>query len=53
MEEMDENVLSTIQLYLASEILIKILEEITTENLWLKLVSFYMTKSLSNRFYVK
>lgn len=44
---------SAIQLSLADEVLREIVDEDTTVGLWLKLESRYMTKSLTNRLYMK
>ena len=44
---------SAIQLTLADEVLREIVDEDTAVGLWLKLESRYMTKSLTNRLYMK
>jgi hypothetical protein len=44
---------SAIQLYLSNEVLRKVVKENTASKLWLKLESLYMTKSLTNRLYLK
>nr|CAD1835542.1 unnamed protein product [Ananas comosus var. bracteatus] len=52
-EEIDDKALTTIQLYLSDEILREILDEKITAGLRLKLESLYMTKSLTNKLYLK
>nr|CAD1835524.1 unnamed protein product [Ananas comosus var. bracteatus] len=52
-EEIDDKALTTIQLYLSDEILREILDEKITVGLRLKLESLYMTKSLTNKLYLK
>jgi hypothetical protein len=52
-EEILEKAHSVIQLCLNNEVLREVVEEDTTTNLWLKLESLYMTKSLTNRLYLK
>ena len=52
-EEMDEKVLTSIQLYLSNEVLQEVVHEKTTISLWLKLESLYMTKTLVNRLHLK
>ena len=44
---------SAIQLCLADEVLREVADEDTTAGLWLKLESLYMTKSLTNKLYLK
>jgi hypothetical protein len=52
-EEIMEKAHSAIQLCLSNEVLRKVVEENTASKLWLKLESLYMTKSLTNRLYLK
>jgi hypothetical protein len=52
-EEILEKTHSAIQLCLNNEVLCKVVEEDTAAKLWLKLESLYMTKSLTNRLYLK
>jgi len=52
-EELDEKALSSIQLSLSKEFLREIANETTTAELWLKLESLYMTKSLANKLRLK
>eukprot|EP00253_Pinus_taeda_P003620 PITA_03620 len=52
-EDLDARSLSTIRLCLADEVLFNIVEESTTTGLWEKLEKLYMTKSLTNRIYLK
>lgn len=52
-EDLDARALSTIKLCLADEVLFNIVEESTTLGLWEKLEKLYMTKSLTNRIYLK
>jgi hypothetical protein len=52
-EDMDLKALSAIQLCLSNEVLQEVLEETKAAGLWLKLESLYMTKSLSNKLYLK
>lgn len=52
-EDYDLKDQSAIRLYLADEVLYNILNEDSTVKLWLKLESFYMIKSLTNRLYLK
>ena len=53
MSDMDEKALMSIQLYLSNEVLREIVHEKTTTNLWQKLESFYMDKTLANRLHLK
>jgi len=50
---MDLNAASTIQLCLAEEIMYDVMDEETTTGLWSRLETLYMTKSLSNKLYLK
>ena len=52
-EEMDLKVASTIQLCLADEVMYNVMDEETTIGLWSRLEILYMTKSLSNKLYLK
>ena len=52
-EDLDARALSTIWLCLADEVLFNIFGESTTKGLWKKLETLYMTKSLTNRIYLK
>ncbi|MBA0879292.1 hypothetical protein Goshw_024258 [Gossypium schwendimanii] len=52
-EELDENILSTIQLCIANTILQEVLMEKTSSVLWKMLESLYATKSLANRLVLK
>ena len=52
-EEMDLKAASTIQLCLADEVMYNVMDEDTATGLWLRLESLYMTKSLSNKLYLK
>jgi hypothetical protein len=52
-EEILEKAHSTIQLCLSNEVLREVVEEDTVANLWLKLESLYMNKSLINHLYLK
>jgi len=51
-EEMDLKATNTIWLCLADKVTYNMLDETITE-LWLKLETLYMTKSLSNKLYLK
>ena len=53
LEEMDLRAASTIQLCLADEIIYNVMDEETATGLWLRLETLYMTKSLSNKLYLK
>ena len=44
---------STIQLCLADEVMYNVMDEKMTTNLWSKLETLYMIKSLSNKLYLK
>jgi len=52
-EELDLKVISTIRLCLANEVMYNVMNEETTTSLWLRLEILYMTKSLSNKLYLK
>jgi hypothetical protein len=52
-EDLDARALSTIRLCLADEVLFNIVGEETTTGLWNRLESLYMTKSLTNKIYLK
>ncbi|KAA0046503.1 Retrovirus-related Pol polyprotein from transposon TNT 1-94 [Cucumis melo var. makuwa] len=51
--DMDEMAYSTILLYLSDEVLRLVDEATTTAELWKKLESLYLTKSLPNKIYIK
>ena len=53
LEDLDARALSTITLCMVDEVLFKIVEESTPTRLWEKLEKLYMTKSLTNRIYLK
>nr|CAD1839479.1 unnamed protein product [Ananas comosus var. bracteatus] len=52
-EEIDDKALRVIQLCLFDEVLCEVLDEKTAAEFWLKLESLYMTKSLTNKLYLK
>ena len=52
-DEMDVRALSSIRLCLADDVLFNIVTEKTTVGLWSKLEIMYMTKSLTNRIFLK
>ena len=52
-EDMDAKALSSIQLSLADDVLREVKEETSAAGIWLKLEGIYMTKSLTNRLYLK
>jgi hypothetical protein len=52
-DEMDARALSAIRLCLADDVLFNIVTEKTAVGLWSKLESLYMTKSLTNRIFLK
>ena len=52
-EDLLERAHNAIQLSLVDEVLREVVEEKTTAGLWLKLESRYMTKSFTNRMYMK
>jgi len=51
--DLDVRAKDTIILYLSDEVLYNIMNEKTTASLWCKLKSLYITKSLSNKFFLK
>ena len=52
-EDLDAKALSTIRLCLADDVLFNIIGETSATSLWNKLESLYMTKSVTNRIYLK
>ena len=52
-EDLDAKALSTICLCLADDVLFNIIGETSAVSLWNKLESQYMTKSITNRIYLK
>jgi len=52
-EELEMKAHNAIQLCLADEVLWEVVDEDTAAGLWLKLESLYMTKSLTNKLYLK
>jgi hypothetical protein len=52
-EDLLERAHNAIQLSLANEVLREVVEEKTAAGFWLKLESRYMTKSITNRLYMK
>jgi hypothetical protein len=52
-EDLDAKALNAIQLCLADDVLLEVGEEDSAAGIWLKLESIYMTKSLTNRLYLK
>ena len=52
-EEMDLNAASTIQLCLADKVMYNVMDEKMVTGLWSRLETLYMTKSLSNKLYLK
>jgi hypothetical protein len=52
-DEMDARTLSAIRLCLVDDVLFNFVSENTTVGLWTKLESLYMTKSLTNRIFLK
>ncbi|KAK8921738.1 hypothetical protein KSP39_PZI020142 [Platanthera zijinensis] len=52
-EELDLKVISTIQMSLTDEIMYNVVDADTTVDLWKKLEELYMSKSLTNKLYVK
>jgi len=52
-EEMDLKAASTIQLCLANKVMYNVMDEEITTELWSRLGTLYMTKSLSNKLYLK
>ena len=53
MEEIDVKAKATITLCLSDEVLYNVLNEDTAAEMWNRLESLYMTKSLSNKLYMK
>ncbi|CAA6657668.1 unnamed protein product [Spirodela intermedia] len=51
--ELDEKALVVIQLSLSNEVLCEVIHESTIVALWLKLESLYMTRSLTNKLFLK
>ena len=51
--DLDVRAKAMIILCLSDEVLYNVMNEKTIEGLWCKLVSFYMTKSLSNKLFLK
>jgi hypothetical protein len=52
-DDLDSRALSTIRLCLANDVLFNIIGEETTTGLWSKMESLYITKSLTNRIFLK
>ncbi|KAK8966007.1 hypothetical protein KSP40_PGU019629 [Platanthera guangdongensis] len=52
-DELDLKAISTIQLCLADEVMYNVIEAETTMDLWRKLEELYMSRSLTNKLYVK
>ena len=52
-EDLDARALNTVRLRLADEFLLNIVDESTTEGLWEKLETLYMTKSWTSRIYLE
>ena len=52
-EDLDAQALNTISLCLEDEVLFNIFEESIAAGLWEKLETLYITKSLTNRIYLK
>ena len=52
-DEMDLTAASTIQLCLADEVMYNLMDEEMATGLWSRLEILYMTKSLSNKLYLK
>ncbi|KAG9446276.1 hypothetical protein H6P81_012404 [Aristolochia fimbriata] len=52
-EEMEMKAVSLIRLCLAEEVAYNVIKETSAPSLWLKLEKMYMTKSLSNKLYLK
>jgi len=50
---MDLNMASTIKLCLADDVMYNVTDEETSTGLWSRLETLYMTKSLSNKLYLK
>ena len=52
-ENLDAKALSTIRLCLVDDVLFNIIGETSAASLWNKLESLYMTKSVTNKIYLK
>ena len=52
-EDMDLKAINTIQLCLADEVIYDVMDEEMATGLWSRLETLYMTKSLSNKLYLK
>lgn len=52
-EDMDEKALTSIQLCLSNEVLREVVHEKTATDLWQKLETLYLTKTLANRLHLK
>ncbi|KAK9756318.1 hypothetical protein RND81_01G088600 [Saponaria officinalis] len=52
-DEMDEKTLSVIQLCLSREVLCEVIKDKSSADIWTKLESLYMTKSLANKLRLK
>jgi hypothetical protein len=52
-EELDMKAVSTIRLLLADEVMYDVMEENSTVGIWLNLEKRYMSKSLTNKLYLK
>jgi len=52
-EKMDLKVASTNQLYLADKVMYNMMDEEMASRLWSRLETLYMTKTLSNKLYLK
>jgi len=52
-EQLDLKAASTIQFYLANEIMYNMIDEEMATGLWSRLETLYITKSLSNKMYLK
>ena len=52
-EELDMNVVNTIRLYLADELMYDVMDDVSSAAIWLKLESRYMSKSLTNKLNLK
>ena len=52
-EKLDLKAVSMIQLCLVDEVMYNVMDEEMATGLWLRLETLYMTKSLSNKLYLK
>jgi len=52
-KDIDFRANGTIILYLSDEVLYNVMNEVTTADRWCRLKSLYMTKSLSNKLFMK